>query len=338
MDLSTCWAIRPDVLRAITQAINSGPSRVLCERAAPIFGEVPTSAELRSAIVEDMATRGEAFADLVTEAGESVEAARPTRTTTAGGMAVIPLHGVIQPRASLLAMIFGLGGGLNVFRQQLRSAVADDDIGSILIDVNSPGGIIDLIPETAAEIREAGKVKPIRAIANTDAGSAAYWLAAQASELIVSPSGSVGSVGVFIQHNDWSAWNEKQGIDPTFIFAGKYKVEGNAEEPLSDEARDAFQARVDTYYEMFVSDVAKGRGATPAGVRKGFGEGRMVLARDAVAAGMADRVESFEAARARLTGKRRSASADEVLEERPQSKSNERERLLAVQLARPRHA
>ncbi len=228
-----------------------------------------------------------------------VAAARPARR--AGTVAVIPLQGVIRPKPSLLAMLFGAGGGgLLSFRSMLREALGDEQVTGILLDVDSPGGLVDLVPEVAAEIRAARGTKPIVAIANTFAASAAYWLASQADELVVTPSGEVGSIGVFVAHEDWSRFDERMGVTTTLIAAGKYKTEGNPLEPLSDEAREAMQAKVDEYYGMFVADVAKGRGVSEKAVRGEFGEGRMVTARTAVKLGMADRVETLEQAAMRL--------------------------------------
>lgn len=226
--------------------------------------------------------------------------AGPRGAQVTGGVAVLPLRGLITPRPSFLGLLFGGGGGLQSFRQSFHEALASDDIASILIDVDSPGGVTDLVPETAAEIRAARGTKPIVAIANTMAASAAYWIASQADELVVTPSGEVGSVGVFMAHEDWSKFDEELGVSTTLISAGKYKTEGNPYEPLTDEARDAFQATVDDLYAMFISDVAKGRSATPAAVKAGYGEGRMALARRAVEAKMADRIDTFEGTVARL--------------------------------------
>ncbi len=224
---------------------------------------------------------------------EKLVASRGQETVLAGGIAVIPLRGMITPHGSLFSILFGGGsGGLQGFRQSLRQALNDSDITSIVIDVDSPGGLVDLVPETAAEIRDADK--PIVAVSNVEAASAAYWLASQADELVVTPSGQVGSIGVFMVHDDWSGYNERIGIVPTYISAGRFKTEANPDEPLSEEARQALQAEVDHYYDMFVSDVAAGRGVSDADVRGGFGEGRMVNAAQAVADGMADRVASFE--------------------------------------------
>ena len=104
---------------------------------------------------------------------------------------------------------------------------------------------------------------------------------------------------------------EREGVKVNFISAGKHKVEGNPYEPLTDEARGAIQARVDEYYSMFVSAVAKGRGVKPADVRGGFGEGRTVGAREAVSLGMADSVATLDETIARMSrgARRRGASA-----------------------------
>lgn len=220
-----------------------------------------------------------------------------------GGVAIVGLQGVLTPRGSLLSLLFGGGlGGLQGFRRDLAAAVGSSDVEAIVLDVHSPGGLIGMIPETAAEVRAARDVKPIVAVANTMTASAAYWIASQASEVVVTPSGFVGSIGVYLVHEDWSKANEAAGVDPTYISAGRYKVDGNFDEPLSDTARDAFQAEVNDLYDLFVADVATGRGTTPDAVRAGYGEGRVLPAKRAVAADLADRVATIDETVLELAG------------------------------------
>jgi signal peptide peptidase SppA len=199
-------------------------------------------------------------------------------------------------------MLFGMGGGLSQFRDEFRAAMDDEEVSTVVLNIDSPGGLVDLVPEVAAEIRGARGAKPIVAVANTRASSAAYWLASQADELAVTPSGEVGSVGVYLLHTDWSGANEKEGIAPTYISAGKFKTEANPDEPLTDDAREHLQALVDDSYGMFVSDVAAGRGVSEADVRGGFGEGRVLPAAMALDAGMVDSVETLEQVVARTLG------------------------------------
>jgi len=232
-----------------------------------------------------------------------IQAARPlTPAAQLGDVAVLPLFGVLMPRASLMSQMSG-GTSVEQFTRDLGDLVADDTVETIVLNVDSPGGMTDLIPEAAQQIREARNQKRIIAVANTDAASAAYWLAAQATELIVTPSGSVGSVGVYAAHQDFSEKLQREGVATTLISAGRFKTEGNPFEPLNEEALAAVQARVDEFYAMFTTDVAAGRRVTPDDVRGGFGEGRMVTATNAVAIGMADRVDTLDGVVARLTGR-----------------------------------
>lgn len=243
-------------------------------------------------MVRFRAAGGELSAD---EIQERIGAASTRRGSQAraGAVAVLPLQGVIMQRAGMMAQTSG-AMSLESWMRDFRSLVADEEVGAIILDIDSPGGEVTGIPEAAAEIRAARDQKRIVAVANSMAASAAYWLGSQASEFLVTPSGSVGSIGVYLAHQDESAFWESEGVRTTYVSAGKYKVEGNPFEPLSDEARAYRQAMVDDYYGMFVADVAKGRGVTSAAVRGGMGEGRMVLAKGAKAEAMVDGIGTLD--------------------------------------------
>jgi signal peptide peptidase SppA len=251
-----------------------------------------------------------------------------------GAIAVIPIYGVISQRLSMMDAISGGGAAsTDKISQQLKQALSDPNVGSILLDIDSPGGSIFGVAELADEIYSARGEKRITAMANSFAASAAYWIATAADEFIVTPSGQVGSIGVFMTHIDESKSLEQEGKKITMISAGKYKTEGSPSEPLTDEARAAMQDKVDTYYSMFVKAVAKNRGVSVSDVRNGFGEGRMLAAAEALKLGMVDRVGTFDQTLQRLgAGKgslalpRAEGSGSEV------STANEAERL-RVQLA-----
>jgi hypothetical protein len=105
----------------------------------------------------------------------------------------------------------------------------------------------------------------------------------------------VGSIGVYTVHEDISGMEEKQGVKTTLVHAGRFKVEGNPYEPLSVEGREYRQRVVDSMYEDFVQSVAEGRDTAVDNVRYNFGQGRMLLPRDALQAGMVDGIGTFEA-------------------------------------------
>lgn len=229
----------------------------------------------------------------------AIEAARGSRTQESttqrvGSVAIVPIYGTIIPRADLFSSLSG-GTSLESLRSELDDLMRDDSIASIVLDVNSPGGSTELLTETANEIRGMREQKPIVAVANAMAASAAYHLGAQASEFFVTPSGMVGSVGVYATHQDLSAAQEKAGVKTTFIQAGDRKTEGNPFEPLSEEAEAQIQSLVDAHYGAMVADIAAGRRVAEGTVRgETFGEGRVFHAHEAVRRGMADGVQTFD--------------------------------------------
>lgn len=266
----------------IVQAVQALPWAILPEKLAVIR--------------EILILRADGQRFTAEEIKAELEAARNgDRQIVSGGsaVAVIPIVGTLIPRGN---MLMEMSGAVSVQRLQaaFRAALADPEVGSILLDVDSPGGQVGGIEEFADEIYQARGQKPIMAVANTLAASAAYWLASAAGEVVVTPSGEVGSIGVFSVHQDVSAALDKLGIKISLIAAGKYKTEGNPFEPLGEEAQTAIQGRVNDYYDMFTRAVARGRGVSQAEVIGGFGEGRVVGAEQAVKLGMADRVATID--------------------------------------------
>ena len=233
------------------------------------------------------------------EIEQRVGAAQRPTARTAGAIAVLPLFGIIAQRANIMTQTSG-GTSTELFGKQFEAAMADPQVGAVIIDVDSPGGSVHGVDELSSLIYSARGVKPVVAVANSLAASAAYWIATAAEELVVTPTGEVGSIGVLAAHEDDSEMFQKAGVRTTLISAGKYKTEGNPYEPLSDEARAYLQQRVDDYYGLFVGAVARNRGVGVQAVREGFGEGRVVGAKQAKALNMVDRIETLDDTIARL--------------------------------------
>lgn len=225
-----------------------------------------------------------------------------------GNIAVLPLFGTIFPRANMMTNVSGATSA-EMFGKQFDALMKDPDIGAIVLDVDSPGGQVSGIEELSTKIYEARGPKPIIAVANHTMASAAYWIGTAADEVVITPSGEVGSIGVFAMHEDVSAALEKEGIKVSLISEGKYKTEGNPYEPLSEESRAAIQGRVGEYYDRFVKAVARNRGVKSSSVRNGFGEGRMVDSNQAVELGMADRIATLEEI---ITGLQRSGGSTKM--------------------------
>jgi signal peptide peptidase SppA len=220
------------------------------------------------------------------------------------GIAVLPLYGVVTQRGNMVDDISGPGStSTQQFTSALRQVLADDTVGQILIDIDSPGGSVYGVAELASEIVKARAQKPVVAVANSLSASAAYWIGCSASEFFVTPGGEVGSIGVWQAHFDYSKALEEEGVKTTLVSAGKFKVEGNPYVPLDPEAQAFMQSRVDDYYNAFIHAVAVGRGVSVDDVRNGMGEGRVLGADAALAQRMVDGIASFDDVLARMQAK-----------------------------------
>lgn len=246
---------------------------------------------------------GKAFTKAEIEARIGDGGAGPS-VTQGNGVAVIPIRGVIAHRMGSMDDTSG-GTSCERISAMLAQVSSDASIGTVVFDIDSPGGTVTGVSELAGKMYETRGRGTQRFIAQVNglAASAAYWLAAQCDEIVSIPSGTAGSIGVFTAHEDLSAALEKEGVKVTLISAGKYKTAGNPLEPLSDEERAVLQARVDAAYGQFVADVARGRGVTPAAVRGGYGEGRALTAPDALKAGLIDRISTMDQTLGRLLGR-----------------------------------
>lgn len=259
---SECWAIQPEILRAMS-------------------GMLQTRLQHGSAGI-DAATRSAASA-------AQLRAARQSHRT-----AVLPLHGTMMQRPGTMLSLFG-GTSTMAFGAALASVVNDPGIDGIVIEFDSPGGSCYGSTELADQVYQAGKIKPVVGLVSGVAASAAYWVASQCQALYLTPSSEVGSIGVYSMHEDASAAITKAGIDVTLISAGKFKTEGHPYGPLSFDARAFMQSRVDDYYATFTRSVARGRDMPVDKVRSGMGQGRVYGAQQALAAGMVDGVSSLDA-------------------------------------------
>lgn len=210
----------------------------------------------------------------------------------AGDVAVIPVYGTIFPKADAINDMSG-GTSLSSLTDAIYEANNDRHIKAMVLDIDSPGGMADGLPEFSADMQGMGRNKPMIAVANHMAASAAYWIAAQADEIISTPSATTGSIGVFAAHRDVSGAMEKAGIKTTLISAGKHKTELSPYEPLSDSGREHVQELVDYKYEQFLEAVATGRRTTSEAVRSGYGEGRVLSARAAMKAGLVDGIATL---------------------------------------------
>ncbi|EHR71380.1 ClpP class periplasmic serine protease [Burkholderiales bacterium JOSHI_001] len=209
------------------------------------------------------------------------------------GIYLITVGGMIVPRAGVVTDYCG-GTSTQQVRAWLREALADDGVGQVLIEFNTPGGAVTDVLELGDDIRQAATRKPVIGIANHLAASAGYWLGAQCSQLYVAPSGEVGSIGVYTVHEDLSKALEAAGVKYTLISAGRFKTELHPYGAPDREALDFAQQGVDAHYTAFTQAVARGRGVSVDTVRTGMGQGRVLMAKPALSQRMVDGILTLD--------------------------------------------
>jgi len=213
--------------------------------------------------------------------------------TMAGNIAVIAIEGVLVPG-------FSPGwcwGGITHYGDiglALDQALGDERVRAIVLHIDSPGGTVAGCFDLADRIFSARKVKPIAAIVNESAYSAAYAIASAAGTITVPRTGGTGSIGVVGMHVDITDMLDKEGIRVTTFQYGAYKTDGYPTTKLSDEAASRFQADIDVMGELFVNTVARNR-SLPADQVRATQAGTF-LGQLGVDAGLADAVMSADAA------------------------------------------
>lgn len=264
------WVIDPDKLEAICEVLN-----------VRLAGGFRSDSEIQAAVAqakENVSTRYKSAA------GGRVD-------TTGGNVAVLTLYGTLAQRCGCWD-----SGAVSVerFGKNFDAAMNDPSVGSIVIDIDSPGGSVFGIEEMAERIYSARGRKNVVAVANSWAASGAYWIAAAANSIVVTLGGEVGSIGVFCIHQDLSNAYQQIGVKHTIIKAGKHKAEATPFEELDPAAKQYIQERVSETYDVFVKAVAKFRGVKVAEVKENFGQGRMKMGKAAVKSSMADSIGTLD--------------------------------------------
>jgi ClpP class serine protease len=152
---------------------------------------------------------------------------------------VLSLHGVAMYDSEWQPYCFST----LLLSQIMGRLAADPQIETIVLDIDTPGGMVTGTQEAADAVFAARRKKRVIGLVNPLCASAGYWIASQCSEIVGVPSADIGSIGVFMCHYDCSAMLADAGIKPTYIFAGEYKTEGNSSEPLARKARPGTKAR-----------------------------------------------------------------------------------------------
>ena len=218
--------------------------------------------------------------------------------TTNKGVAVIPIVGSMSHRSTGIEAMSGMTS-YTTLQKQFEAAFNDPKVGSILMDIDSPGGSVAGAFDFRDYLMSKKGTKPVYALARDAMCSAAYLIGSTADKVYATQTARVGSIGVIAMHTDASGKMEKEGLKPTFISAGKFKTAGNPYEKLEGEKLKYLQDSVDESYDMFINAVADARGIDKKAIRDT--EARVYGGKKAVEIGLADGIRTYESVIAEMS-------------------------------------
>ncbi len=205
-------------------------------------------------------------------------------------IAVIPINGILTKKSEVFDDILGMTSYEKI-REEIEKALIDEEVETIILDIDSPGGEVNGLFDLADFIYSARGKKRIIAIANDDAYSAAYAIASSAEEVLVTRTSGVGSIGVIASHIDQSGFDEKQGIKYTTVFAGSRKNDLNPHEPITSESVESLQEEVDRLYKMLSRLIARNRNLSTEKIKST--EAGLYFGEKAIEIGLADGITTF---------------------------------------------
>lgn len=187
---------------------------------------------------------------------------RPSRSyQVIDGIAVLPVSGTLVSKTRSLQPYSGMTG-YNGIIARLQQAVSDPGVDGILLDMDTPGGMVSGAFDCADIIARLRDIKPVWALANDMNCSAGQLIASAASRRLVTQTARTGSIGVMMAHSNYGAALKTSGVEVTLIYSGDHKVDGNPYEKLPKDVRADFQARIDATRQMFAEKVAGYTGLT----------------------------------------------------------------------------
>lgn len=210
-----------------------------------------------------------------------------TSMYVSAGIAVLNVSGVLIEHQHW-SEYYGYVRSYDTLSGDLIRAVNDATVQAIVLYIDSPGGDVAGCFELCAEIIAARDVKPVFAVIDSMACSAAYAIASSANTIIMPPSGVVGSIGVVATHFDVSEMLKKDGVAVTHLFAGEHKVDGTPYASLSETAKASWMARIKKTYDVFCQHVSTARDLNISVIQKT--QAGIYDADEAVSLGLADEV------------------------------------------------
>lgn len=183
--------------------------------------------------------------------------------------------------------------GEGALRKAFKEALEDEDVKSIVLRVDSPGGSALTSELIWREIELAKKKKPVVVSMGNYAASGGYYISCNASRIFAEPTTITGSIGVFGMLPNFTKLSNNIGIHTEQVSTHNNSGQYSVFMPLKDDTRQIIQQGVEQVYSTFVNRVAAGRKMTPAAVDS-IAQGRVWTGTDALKNGLVDELGGLD--------------------------------------------
>lgn len=212
----------------------------------------------------------------------------PETFTIREGVGVLPVVGMVIPKSDFFTLFFGGFAALDILERDFRILLGREDVHTILLDIDSPGGNAFGVEQFANLIFDSRNIKTIISVTSGVMASAATWIGTAAHKTFITGEVTMtGSIGTVTTHTDISELNKRIGITQTEIAAGEFKRIPSTLAPLDEKGRKVLQDQVNQVNAAFVGDIAKFKGVAPRAVRA-MAEGKTFIGSQAIKVGLID--------------------------------------------------
>jgi len=239
----------------------------------------------------------EAIARAEAQAAQALESTAPDERLplqVIGNVGVITISGIMTKTRSFFSFLFGGGYSMAEYSQAMDLAEETLEVEQVLLRMSSPGGTVAGTAALADRTHKLAQSMNVVTFGEDIFASAAYWVGSQAQQVIINKTALAGSLGVISMMTDTSEFNRRRGIERIPLRSGPLKSPGQRGEVITEEQRESVQREIDATARVFYDDVARGREISAAKVSEQWGSGELLLGQEAVDAGLADRVDTFQ--------------------------------------------
>jgi ClpP class serine protease len=201
------------------------------------------------------------------------------------GVAHAQIKGVLSNKVSLFDKLFGYAPTLTYQEIIDMADQVDSDprVKELVIHADSPGGYSMGADDASIAISLINK--PVTTMIEGQLASAAYYVTAGSDKIIAtSEQNQIGSIGTVVSIP----------IDVETVRISSSDAPNKAPDVTSIEGKAVIQKQLDEIQSLFVRRVAEGRGVSIQKVQSDYGQGGVFLARQALAAGMIDEIQTLE--------------------------------------------